>query len=305
MLERYLLRPPAREHEHAVFDLILRCDQRDIGFADSDIEDLQHDWNSIDLKKDAWLALDANGQLRGYAACVPWDDGIQLMIYDDPGTESTDLFQGLLLFSGLRASAILREKNDPLKHSIHFFLYDQAGFQNRVVIEAGYSIKKYIFNMHRDLNGDLPKPAFPEGIRIRNPVTGQDEQAIHAFVQQAFDWRDRTPQPFEEWKDSLMRPEIYDEKLWFLAMQGDELIGTCLCMKRSTMGWVRQLAVKKSLRKLGIGRALLEHAFLVFKDLGFQKVGLAVESENPNAVHFYETAGMYKAVHLNEYVRQI
>lgn len=305
MLEKYLLRPPTREHERAVFDLILRCDQRDVGFADSDIEDLQHDWSSMDLKKDAWLALDANGQLRGYAACVPWEDGIQLMIYDDPGTESTDLFQGLLLFSGLRASAILREKNDPLKRSIHLYLYDQASFQNRIVMEAGYSIKKYIFNMHRDLAGHLPEPVLPDGIRIRNPITGQDEHVIHAFIQQAFDWRERTPQPFEEWKDSLMRPEIYDEKLWFLAMQGDELIGTCLCMKRSTMGWIRQLAVKKSLRKLGIGRALLEHAFLVFKDLGFQKVGLAVGSENPNAVHFYQTAGMFKAVHLNEYVRQI
>ena len=305
MLEKYLLRPPAREHERDVFDLILRCDQRDVGFADSDIEDLQHDWKSIDLRKDAWLAIDARGRLRGYAACVPRDDGIQLMIYDDPGTESTDLFQGLLLFSSLRASAILRYINNPLKHSIHLFLYDQASFQNQVVKEAGFSIKKYIFNMHRELNGDLPKPIFPKGIRMRNTVTGQDEHAIHAFVQQAFDWRERIPQPLEEWKDSLMRPEIYDEKLWFLAMQGGELIGTCLCMKRSTMGWVRQLAVKKSLRKLGIGRALLEHAFLVFKDLGFQKAGLAVESENPNAVHFYETAGMVKAVHLNEFVKRV
>ncbi len=305
MLEKYLLRPPTIDHCQAVFDLILRCDQRDVGFADSDIEDLQHDWNTINLHTDAWLAIDASGHLRGYAACVPWDDGIQLMIYDDPGTEATDLFQGLLLFSSQRASAILREMNDPLKRSIHLFLYDQASFQNRMVMEAGYSIKKYIFNMHRDLDNDLPKPVFPEGIRIRNAVTGQDETAIHAFVQQAFDWRERTAQPFEEWKDSLMRPEIFDEKLWFMAEQGGELIGTCLCMKRTTMGWIRQLAVKKPLRKLGIGRALLEHAFLVFKDLGFQKAGLAVESENPNAVHFYETAGMFKAVHLNEYVKEI
>ena len=305
MLEKYLLRSPTREHDRAVFDLILRCDQRDVGFADSDIEDLQHDWNTIDLTKDAWLAIDASGHLRGYAACVPWDDGIQLMIYDDPGTESTDLFQGLLLFSGQRASAILREKNDTLKRSIHIFLYEQARLQNRVAVEAGYSIKKYIFNMHRDLDGDLLEPVFPESIRIRNAVTGQDERAIHAFIQQAFDWHERTPQPFDEWKGSLMRPEIYDEKLWFLAMQGDELIGTCLCMKRSTMGWIRQLAVKNSLRKLGIGRALLEHAFVIFKELGFQKAGLAVESENPNAIHFYQTAGMVKAVHLNEYVKEI
>lgn len=305
MLEKFLLRSPNRDHERAVFDLMQRCDERDAGFSDSDMEDLQHDWNSIDLKKDAWLALDASGHLRGYAACVPWDDGIQLTIYDDPGTESTDLFQGLLLFSGLRASAILKEMSNPLKRFIHLFLYDQAIMQNRMVSQAGYAIKKYIFNMHRNLDGKLPNPVFPEGIQIRTAVTGQDERAIHAFVQQNFDWRERTPQPFEEWKESLMRPQVYDEKLWFLAMQGDELVGVCLCMKRSAMGWVRQLAVKKSLRKLGIGRALLEHAFLVFKDLAYPKAGLAVESENPNAVHFYQTAGMVKAVHLNEYIKEI
>lgn len=305
MLEKYLLRPPTREHERAVFDLILRCDQRDAGFADSDIEDLRHDWDTINLQTDAWLAIDANGHLRGYAACVPWENGIQLMIYDDPGTESTDLFQGLLLFSGLRASSILRQMNDAHKRSIHLFLYDQAGFQNRVAMADGYSIKKYIFNMHRNLDGELPKPDFPAGIHIRTAVTGQDEQTIHAFIQESFDWRERTPQPFEEWKDSLMRPEIYDENLWFLAMKDKELIGVCLCMKRTTMGWIRQLAVKKSLREQGIGKALLEYAFLVFKDLGFLKAGLAVESKNLNAMHFYETAGMVKAIQLNEYVKPI
>ena len=174
-----------------------------------------------------------------------------------------------------------------------------------LVEAAGYSIKKFIFNMHRDLTGALPDPELPEGFRIRTAVTGQDERNIHALVQEAFDWRKHNAQPFEEWKKFLMRPEIYNEKLWFLATRSTEIIGICLCFENSDIGWIRQLAVKRPYRRLGIGRALLQRAFQAFKALGKEKAGLAVESVNLNAVHFYQTAGMFKAVHLNEYVKEI
>jgi mycothiol synthase len=305
MLEKYLLRSPTLEHALPVFQLMIRCDLRDVGFADTDLEDLKHDWGSIILQKDAWLAIDAHGNLRGYAACLPWGEGVRMVIHDDPGTENTDLFAGLLLFCEKRAAAQIHKMNDPHKRGIYTHLSDRASFQKQIVEKAGYSIKKYVFNMHRDLDGNLPEPELPKGVHLRTTVTGQDERAIHALVQEAFDWRERIPQPFEQWKAAIMRPEIYNENLWFLAVQNNEIIGTCLCFKYSSMGWIRQLAVKKPFRKLGIGRALLQYSFLVFKNLGIKKVGLAVESVNINAVHFYETAGMYKAVHLNEYMKEI
>jgi ribosomal protein S18 acetylase RimI-like enzyme len=71
------------------------------------------------------------------------------------------------------------------------------------------------------------------------------------------------------------------------------------------MGWIRQLAVKKEFRKLGLGRALLQRSFQAFKALGLPKVGLAVASDNPDAMHFYQTAGMTKAVQLDEYMKEI
>lgn len=102
-----------------------------------------------------------------------------------------------------------------------------------------------------------------------------------------------------------MRPDIYNENLWFLTIKDGEVIGFCLCFQFSEIGWIRQLAVKKPYRKLGIGRALLQRAFQAFQVLGMEKAGLAVESFNPNAIHFYQTAGMIKAVQLNEYVKEI
>jgi ribosomal protein S18 acetylase RimI-like enzyme len=159
--------------------------------------------------------------------------------------------------------------------------------------------------MHIDLGQDLPDPDPTPGINIRTAQTGQDDLTIHALVQNAFDWRERTPQPFEDWKGWMMRSDVYDESLWFLAEKDGEIIGACLCTPYSDMGWIRQLAVNNDYRNQGIGRALLQTAFRELKSRGFPKAGLSVESENPNAYHFYQTAGMVKAVHLDEYVKEI
>jgi len=306
MLEKYFLRPPSPQDRQSVFDLQIRCDIRDAGFPDSDIEDLDYDWSRINLARDAWLAFNARGELKGYAAVLPWyEHGTRLAIYDDPGTEDTDLFQGLLLMCERRAIALLRERDDIPKPGIYTHVTDRAVHQKNVLEEAGYKVGMFIFNMYIDLDQDLPEPNPQSGITIRTAITGQDDRAIHALVQEAFDWRERTPQPFEDWKEFMMRPDIYDETLWFLAEKDSEIIGTCLCTTYSDLGWIRQLAVKKVFRKLGIGLALLQAAFREFKFRGYPKAGLSVESENPNAYHFYETAGMYKAVHLDEYVKQV
>jgi len=306
MLEKYFLRPPSPQDRQPVFDLQIRCDIRDAGFPDSDIEDLDYDWDRINLARDAWLAFNAQGELKGYAAVLPWyEHGSRLVIYDDPGTEDTDLFLGLLLMCERRAIALLRERNDIPKPGVYTHVTDRAVHQKRLLEEAGYKVEKFIFNMHIDLDQDLPVPEPGPGVKIRTTVTGQDDRAIHGLVQKAFDWRERTPQPFEDWKEFMMRPDIYDETLWFLAEKDSEIVGTCLCTNYSDLGWIRQLAVKKDYRKQGVGRALLQTAFREFKSRGFPKAWLSVESENPNAFHFYQTAGMYKAVHLDEYVKQV
>lgn len=306
MLEKYFLRPPNPQDRQSVFDLQIRCDIRDAGFPDSDIEDLDYDWDRINLARDAWVAINGKGELKGYGAVLPWyEHGSRLVIYDDPGTEDTDLFLGLLLMCERRAIAALRDRKDILKPGIYTHVTDRALHQKGILEEAGYKIEKYIFNMHIDLSQEISPPQLPEGIIIRTARTGQDDREIHALVQEAFDWRERTTQPFEDWQGFMMRPDIYDETLWFLAEKDKKIIGTCLCTIYTDLGWVRQLAVMKEFRKMGIGRSLLHSAFREFRSRGFSKAGLAVESANPNAYHFYQTAGMYKAVHLDEYVKEI
>jgi ribosomal protein S18 acetylase RimI-like enzyme len=103
----------------------------------------------------------------------------------------------------------------------------------------------------------------------------------------------------------MMRADLYNSDLWFLAIAGEEIVGTCLCFPYKEIGWIRQLAVAEPYRKHGLGSALLLRSFQAFKERGYKKVGLAVESTNGNAYCLYEQVGMKKALQLNEYRKSI
>jgi len=305
MLEKFFLRRPVQADAEQVLDLMLRCDVRDVGFADSDMEDLVHDWQQCNPAQDAWLAINASGQIQGYGAVLPWSDGKRLAIYDDPGSEHSDLFMGLLILCEKRGVSMLQETAEASKNLVVTHVSASSDYQIKILEEAGYSQARFIFNMHMDLDQSLPEISLPQGVSLRTAVPGQDDRVLYELIEDAFDWRERQPQTFEEWRTFMLRPEIFDPNLWLLAEHEKQVIGACLCFAYNEMGWVRQLAVKKSWRGKSIGRALLLQVFQEFKQRGFPKVGLAVESSNPDACRFYERSGMAKAVHLIEYAKPV
>lgn len=305
MLEKYFLRRPSNEDQQAVLELMIRCDIRDVGQPDSDISDLQYDWRDIDLDQDAWLALDGKGALRGYGAVLPWRSGKRMAIYDDPGTEEHELFLGLLLLGEKRAVTGLQELRDPQRNAVVTHVSDSVDYQKNALREAGYKLQRYIFNMHIDLDQVLSQPVWPAGVDVRNAKTGIDDLHIHAVIQNAFRKPDHPDQPFDEWQEFMMRADLYDADLWFIAVAGDDIVGTCLCFPYEETGWVRQLAVTEPYRKRGLGSALLLQAFQAFKQRGYQKVGLAVESSNLNAFRLYERVGMKKVIQLDEFQKNV
>ena len=305
MLEKFILRRPAENDKQSVLDLMVRCDIRDVGQPDSDMSDLEYDWRQIDLSRDAWLALDVHGKIKGYGAVLPWGNGRRLALYDDPGTEDDELFLGMLVLCEGRATSQILDKKENHGQSVYTHISDSINYQKKALEEAGYSIHKYIFNMHIDLDDNLAPSQWPDNVIVRNARTGIDDKHIHAVIQQAFMKPGKADQTFDEWKEFMMRADLYQSDLWFLAVHEDEIVGTCLCFPYENIGWIKQLAVSEAFRHRGLGSALLRHAFLAFKKHGYSKVGLAVESSNKNACRLYEKVGMQKVIHLDEYKKQI
>src|SRR6266567_1782394 len=91
---------------------------------------------------------------------------------------------------------------------------------------------------------------WPNGITHRSFTPGQDEAAIFATMDEAFqdDWRQLFG-TLQEWKATMMEQEDFDPSLWILAFDETMLVGAILCRSLPIgKGWVDNLAVRRSWR---------------------------------------------------------
>ena len=158
------------------------------------------------------------------------------------------------------------------------------------------------YQMRIEITKSPPVVKWPDGILLRT-FRPQDAEAVYRADSEAFeDHFGHLPRDFETGFAHFMHriqdnPE-FDPSIWFLAMDGDQIAGVCLCRNQSredkNMGWVSSLAVRKPWRRRGIGLALLQHSFAAFWGRGKPRVGLGVDSENlTGALQLYQKAGMH------------
>jgi ribosomal protein S18 acetylase RimI-like enzyme len=81
-------------------------------------------------------------------------------------------------------------------------------------------------------------------------------------------------------------------------MHEEEIVGIALCYPdangNTDLGWVEDLAVKRSWRRRGLGLALLQHAFGALYHRGKKRAGLDVDAGSlTRATRLYKRAGMY------------
>jgi ribosomal protein S18 acetylase RimI-like enzyme len=303
-LDNYHFRRPKPEDVQTVFDLIVACDVAEYGEPDTDLEDIQSGWEDADLSKDAWLVSDDAGTLVGYAAVFSRFDRFTFDTYIHPDHITAELRRGLLDLCEQRAQEMLQtEKLDSGKAILYTAHSNHA--LNQFVQEAGFSLEKYHYQMQIEMDAPPPAPNWPAGSTLRNFVPGKDDRATFDFIQAAFDRPGRTPPSYEDWHSFMVAHQLFDPELWFLLLDGEETIGAALCFDYTQTGWVRQLGVSPARQRQGIGAALLQHVFGVFYRRGKARVGLAVESENPNAIAFYERVGMSPLRQYDEYQKYL
>jgi ribosomal protein S18 acetylase RimI-like enzyme len=298
-----IYRPARTEDAGLVLALQRRSDIEDYGEPDSDLAELLQDWELVDLTVDTWLVFSKKGALVGYAAVIPRGSRLQHDFYTSPTWSGKALGLELLAWCEGRSRAHLaRVRKDSWGSAVCYIAHVNKKHA-QILRETGYSLEKYHFQMRMDLAGPLVEPVWPAGLSIRNVKPDGDMRTIHHLIQSAFARPGRTPQLFEEWEAHMARASDFDPGLWFLAFDGGNLVGACLCYAYEELGWVRQLGVAASWRRRGLGSALLRHAFITFKTLGFQEVGLGVEAANPAAYAFYQKIGMVRARQYDEFIK--
>jgi mycothiol synthase len=184
----------------------------------------------------------------------------------------------------LRASGVAEQDEDLL-----------AALRN-----GGYRPVRASWEMRIDLDGHPPGPATcPAGIVVRNARVPDDERTVFETDMEVFeDGWDYARMEFDVWRRWTIESPRFDPSLWFIAEEGDEVAGICLCSPHRSgdpaWGWVDTLGVRKPWRGRGLGTALLRHGFAELHARGMRRVDLDVDTENSTgAVRMYERVGMH------------
>lgn len=144
--------------------------------------------------------------------------------------------------------------------------------------------------LRRDLQTPPPPPRWPVGVSLVAFDPARHAHSVHTLLSEAYARGGGVIGSFGSWWASLRDDAEYDPLLVFVAVAAPEVVvGAAQCW---TGAFVKDLAVAEAWRRQGIGKALLLHAFSVFRARDFRHVDLKVEADNCDAQRVYERSGM-------------
>jgi mycothiol synthase len=270
----------------AVTELVAASDLQDDGVVEIDRDDVAADFINpvVDLDRDTLLVFDSTALVA--CALIEPDRGT---VWADvhPGHRGLGIGSAVLAWTEARAreagcTAVRQGKSDANAGAADLFRRN------------GYAPTWTSWLLELRMGDqEPPEPTVPEGIGIREFTPGIDDRQVHRLIDDAFTWEGRFPQPYEQWASFTIDRETFAPKLSSVALDSDEIVGALIFLDYGSEeeGHVHQLAVKKSHRNRGIGRALLQQAFRRLHQTGRRVCTVATDSRT-GALALYERVGM-------------
>jgi mycothiol synthase len=290
----------------AVVNLINAVAIKETGMAATTREDQLIEWGlpQFNLETDTQMVLASNGELAGFVQI--WDEEPHVFHYllgrVHPEQQGQGIGSGLVKWAETRARQSLEKAPPEARVSIHTTVVHQNRAGHELFRARGYTPTRSFFRMVIDMDPDVPppQPVWPDSIRVRPYLLGQDDRAVHSTLDETMQdhWGYVTGETFEEWFHWIEEDEKFDPSVCFLAVTGgDEIVGVLMARPEweadASFAWIDEVGVQRPWRRQGIGLALLHQAFGVFHRRGRYKVGLNVDGDSlTGALHLYEKAGM-------------
>jgi len=284
----YTARHATYDDVRAIWSLVCATDVEEYGEPDYDESDVRDDFarDRFDLARDTWLVEAPDGDL---AACAfAWDKRPHTLVVADSAVhpDAPDLYPWLVAAISQRAAEHAQVSGRTVAH-----LYSSATNARRAaaIAGAGYTLVRVFRRMEAPLAGVVA----PEDPRVR-PVTPDDVPRVWEVQQASFaEHYDFAPMAYDAWHRMLVESESYRPDLWWLAEEAGAVTGILIGQAHETNGWVKTVGTLPAARGRGLGSALLRTAFARFRELGFERVALGVDSDNTTgAVGLYERLGM-------------
>ncbi len=316
----FVFRAPTMDDVTAIVELLNTCAIDQTGKPDTNRSQLIGDWTSpgFDPARSVRVTETAHGKIVGYIEIwdtdpLPVSNWVWARVHPD--------FEGLGIGTELMTWAEQRLQETVIRVPKDLRVaYTAGGLSThmptqRLMKDLGLSLKRYFWRMVTDLDKTPPEAVFPLGIEMKSFAEVNDlRQVYRAFNESFQDHWGHVEQPEEErlaeWEHWISSDEEFMPTLWFLAMDGEEIAGVCLCRRREyedpDMGWVNVLGVRRAWRKQGLGLAMLHYSFDKFRQMGKARAGLGVDAQSlTGATRLYEKAGMHVAREFLAYEKEL
>jgi mycothiol synthase len=289
--EGYSVRPATRDDAAAITEMFIEQETLMNGDPESTVEDLYDDWSipGFDMERDTWVVFSGD-LLAGYvviARRLPPDISVAY-----GGVLPSHHGNGLGTFL---IESVERRAVEIAGGSASVRQWIDAKDESAIAIVKGrnYSFVRRFWRMDAPLDGRSADASDLEGITIRAFAKGQDERTAHAVLEKAFTehWGYK-PKTYEEsiarWEAEWFRPDLS-----LVAEADGEMVAVCINGPRFDDGYVEDIGVLPEWRGRGVAEALLRCSFSIFREAGFTRASLNVDSDNSTgAMRLYERVGM-------------
>ncbi|WP_228771594.1 mycothiol synthase [Actinokineospora iranica] len=167
----------------------------------------------------------------------------------------------------------------------------------RVAARLGLEPVRELLTMRLEFAGEVPRPVWPEGVRVRAFEPGRDEEALVEVNRRAFDWH---PEQGALTVADVLATEAepwFDPAGLFLAVGSDgRILGFHWTKVHSDgVGEVYVVGVDPAAQGGGLGKALTLVGLAHLRAAGVPAVILYVEADNKPAIAVYSRLGFVRS----------
>ncbi len=317
----FAMRPAKIEDIEPLVALMNLCDRHQGQEGNSKPEDVQSEWKTPDftLEGNTRVILDSAGEIVGYAEV--WDtmeSPIDPYVWGcvSPQHEGKGIGTALLSWAENRMRSQIHRCPEDAKVVMVAGTLSSYQPTHQLFKDFGMKPSRYFWDMEIRFDGVPTPPQFPSGIEIEIYQHDQDlrkvAQALWDSFQDHFGFNksDSIESDMKYMRHIVENGSRYEAGLWFMAMDGDQVAGICLCSKHDRdsedFGYVSTLGVCRPWRRQGLGTALLLHAFDVFNQRGKLGCRLGVDADSlTGATRLYENAGMSVRKQFDTYEKEL
>lgn len=259
------------------------------------------DENSLDTKICLW---EWNSSLAGWSLLS--NSSRTFDVFVRPDLHGRSLEAKIMLWAEESQARILRNLNKDRIRTMWVAETDRSRIQ-WLEMRGFQPSQQGMLILQRSLNSRLPAVHLPEGFHVR-PVAGENEVRLRAEVSYAAFGSEK---PFEDYLQRMlrfMRSPVYQPELDLVVVSPEgAFVSFCILWTDSVnqVGLFEPVGTHPDFQGRGLGKAVLASGLQRLRHLGMTHASVCVETDNPAAIHLYESMGFHPSYRLLTYEKPL